>query len=358
MTKQHNFYGMGLIRLLLAISVIQAHTSSFLGYSIANGLVAVQVFYIFSGFYMFMILTEKYTSIKSFYKSRFLRIFPTYLIITIPLLIASLSFGKTYSENFSILNIYSQIFIIFTNIFIFFQDIVMFLAVNTDDGTLFFTKSFLKESFPLYKLLITPQAWTLGVELTFYILAPFIVKFKTKTIFFIIFASFFLRLCAGIYGLNHDPWTYRFFPFEIALFLLGGVSYRLYRKIRNIHLGRTPYFITSISILSIIFFNQLQNIIDSTAYRFIYYFLFSAALPFIFYASKCNINDRFIGDLSYPVYISHMAVIYLLSKTIPDYLHILFENKLSCLPAAFISIVVAIIINRYMQSKVDKIRSN
>lgn len=191
MTKQHNFYGMGLIRLLLAISVIQAHTSSFLGYSIANGLVAVQVFYIFSGFYMFMILTEKYTSIKSFYKSRFLRIFPTYLIITIPLLIASLSFGKTYSENFSILNIYSQIFIIFTNIFIFFQDIVMFLAVNTDDGTLFFTKSFLKESFPLYKLLITPQAWTLGVELTFYILVPFIVKFKTKTIFFIIFASFF-----------------------------------------------------------------------------------------------------------------------------------------------------------------------
>lgn len=90
MTKQHNFYGMGLIRLLLAISVIQAHTSSFLGYSIANGLVAVQVFYIFSGFYMFMILTEKYTSIKSFYKSRFLRIFPTYLIITIPLLRACL----------------------------------------------------------------------------------------------------------------------------------------------------------------------------------------------------------------------------------------------------------------------------
>ena len=71
-----NLYGMGIIRILLAISVVIAHSSLFLGYNIANGLVAVQIFYMFSGFYMFMILSEHYTSVRKFYKSRALRALP------------------------------------------------------------------------------------------------------------------------------------------------------------------------------------------------------------------------------------------------------------------------------------------
>ena len=51
---------MGLIRALLAISVILAHSESFLGLSLVGGKVAVQAFFIISGFYMALILNEKY----------------------------------------------------------------------------------------------------------------------------------------------------------------------------------------------------------------------------------------------------------------------------------------------------------
>ena len=72
----------------------------------------------------------------------------------------------------------------------------MFLAVDPQNGSLYFTTKFSQEPIPLYKLLIIPQAWTLGVELTFYILAPFLVKRKTATLFIILILSIIIRIYA------------------------------------------------------------------------------------------------------------------------------------------------------------------
>ena len=51
---------MGLLRLLLAVSVVLVHTSGCFGLRPLGAAEAVQTFYIISGFYMAMILTEKY----------------------------------------------------------------------------------------------------------------------------------------------------------------------------------------------------------------------------------------------------------------------------------------------------------
>lgn len=53
---------MGLIRILLAISVIIAHSESIFGLDMVGGVIAVQSFFMISGFYMALVLTEKYTS--------------------------------------------------------------------------------------------------------------------------------------------------------------------------------------------------------------------------------------------------------------------------------------------------------
>jgi peptidoglycan/LPS O-acetylase OafA/YrhL len=232
-------YGMGTIRTLLAVSVVIAHSSLFLGYNISNGVVAVQVFYMFSGFYMFMILSERYSSIQKFYKSRAFRLYPGYYVVAIFALCVWCIFGQDSSEfiikskQWATAGIFAKIFIVFTNIFIFFQDLVMFLAIDTQTGSLYFTKNFYQEPMPLYKLLIVPQTWTLGVELTFYLFAPFFVKRKTITICIIAVLSIAFRLfMVKRGGLGNDPWNYRFFPFEIALFLLGGLGYRVYRKLK------------------------------------------------------------------------------------------------------------------------------
>ena len=82
---------MGLLRLLLAISVITTHCGPCLGFSPLGGVEAVQTFFMISGFYMAMILTEKYRgpgSYRSFLINRFLRIYPLYWIALILTLIA------------------------------------------------------------------------------------------------------------------------------------------------------------------------------------------------------------------------------------------------------------------------------
>ncbi len=74
---------MGIVRTLLASAVVLVHSGSFFLYNITGGgQVAVQMFYIVSGFYMALVLTEKYAEAPvDFYVNRALRLFPTYWVI-------------------------------------------------------------------------------------------------------------------------------------------------------------------------------------------------------------------------------------------------------------------------------------
>ena len=65
---------MGTIRLLLAISVVIAHSNPFFGQRLWEGEIAVELFFIISGFYMALILNEKYNTTEKtviFYQNRF-----------------------------------------------------------------------------------------------------------------------------------------------------------------------------------------------------------------------------------------------------------------------------------------------
>ncbi|MDR2601476.1 MAG: acyltransferase [Spirochaetaceae bacterium] len=239
---------MGLLRCILAITVVAAHSGPIFGYRFVGGVVAVQSFYIISGFYMSLILNEKYTgkgAYKLFITNRLLRLYPIYWAVAgltvILSLVTAIDSGGGDFGCFEIYRIHSKemklstiIFLIFSNIFIYFQDIIMFLRVDWSTGLLEFTKYYGDTKQPLYQFLIVPQAWTLGVELMFYAIAPFIVRKNKKFIFTLIFFSIVLRsvLMFG-FGLKDDPWNYRFFPTEIVFFLFGNISYRIYNYLKN-----------------------------------------------------------------------------------------------------------------------------
>ena len=78
---------MGILRLLLAISVVLAHSSPLFGITSVGGALAVQAFYIISGFYMSLILNEKYTggnnSYYLFISNRLLRLYPIYWVVLV-----------------------------------------------------------------------------------------------------------------------------------------------------------------------------------------------------------------------------------------------------------------------------------
>src|SRR5258706_469751 len=144
---------MGLLRFLLASSVVLSHSTPIFGFRLIGGEMAVQTFYIISGFYMGLILNEKYHSYFLFVTNRLLRLYPVYWATLFLVLITSILswyFGiSTYElsvwiNNFHKINFISLFYLFFTNIFLFGQDLVAFMGLNTSNGSLFFTENFQK----------------------------------------------------------------------------------------------------------------------------------------------------------------------------------------------------------------------
>lgn len=352
---------MGLIRLLLAISVITAHSSSIFGLNFIQGQMAVEVFFMISGFYMALVLTEKYnkkSDYKLFISNRFLKVFPTYWLVLIFCLIYQLIFlflnpnspnifaffNQTYH-----LNPFSFLFLLIPNFTIFGLDLTFLFRLNPSTGGLLFTSHFRDFQPPLYDFNLIVQAWTLSLELTFYIIAPFLNKFKNKFLFLIMALSLGLRLFLYSRGLNHDPWNYRFFPNELIFFVSGILMYRLYLKIKNKSWKLFSIYSFVFYIFYLISYQFLPHERTKQLILFIFSFFF---IPFIFNLLKNNKIDRFIGELSFPIYISHFLIIDILTHftNIP---HVFLG-----LVTTIISIIFSILILIFFIKPIDRLRQN
>tara|TARA_B100000787_G_C16158081_1_gene279966 strand:- start:55 stop:1101 length:1047 start_codon:yes stop_codon:yes gene_type:complete len=342
---------MGFLRLLLALSVVSAHLIDDPLFYLVGGTVAVKTFYIISGFYMAMIINS-YKNNISFFKSRYLRLFPVYFACV--LIAFYLGDGAT-AHNQKLFNndqvpLATHLFLLFTNIFIFFQDLVMFISVK--GGEFFFTSDFQSSTPPLYHFLFIPQAWTLGIELSFYMLAPLMIKKKNiKLIIFLIFISLTLRFLLILFDFKGDPWTYRFFPSELALFLLGSLSYYIFSDL-NIKISKVKiYLIYTL----IVIFTFSYSFISLPGRSIVYFFLVASTLWFIFQLTKNSKIDRFIGELSYPVYCSHLFI----NSYIFNKINFFNNSDISFLTSflkIFIVIIISAIIYSLIQIPVDRYR--
>ncbi|MDO8610158.1 MAG: acyltransferase family protein, partial [bacterium] len=224
---------MGTLRLLLAISVLIAHSTPIFGNTLVGGRVAVESFFILSGFSIALSLSSKYqNNLTNFYKNRFLKLFPLYWFFTLAVIITSfITTGKFTIFKDYIITPFSKFILILLNSSPLFTDVTNFLALNINTGQLFFTTAFRNTVPEIWNYLILPQGWTIGLEITFYFFAPWIVHQKTKILLLLGSLSLLARFIAIYYlNLNHDPWLYRFFPFEIIFFIAGIIIYRLYNN--------------------------------------------------------------------------------------------------------------------------------
>ena len=229
---------MGIIRFLLAVCVVMNHMP-FSAPHFFDSELAVRSFFVISGFYMALILNEKYSLYSMFLTNRLLRLYPIYFVVLlITFIFVLFNHHFIYPTFWEILNPFSFIFIVLANLIILGQDIIMFMGVNYSNGTLFFTANWHNIDLPLYQYLIVPQAWSISIELMFYAIAPFIVKRNPGWIILIIITSTLFRLGMGAIGHNNDPWGYRFFPFELTSFSFGILSYSIYRKIKNYNINK------------------------------------------------------------------------------------------------------------------------
>ncbi len=316
---------MGILRTLLALAVVVYHSYKIFGLRLCGGQVAVQSFYMISGFYMALVLNEKYTG-KGFYKafitSRFFRIFPVYWAVLLCAVLVSVvglyAFGKPYYlarylSGKDCLSWATVLWFGLENIIVIGQDILYFLRLDElcQPSLVYNPLSFKHTG---YQYLFVPQAWSISIEFVFYLLATFIVTKKLRWQLLVVVLSLGLRyIFATKLYLSFDPWTYRFFPFELAFFIAGSLAYRFYKWLETKPTSPGIGY-GALVLLLVLIVSYDQIILPETGKNYGFYVLFLLALPFIFYSFKSNKADRYIGELSFSIYIIHHLVVNLLRK--------------------------------------------
>jgi len=153
---------------------------------------------------------------------------------------------------------------------------------------------------------VIPQAWSVSLELMFYALAPFLVRRHWLVLVGIIVATYVLRSVAVAYGLNGSGFAYRFFPFEIGLFLAGVLSHRVYAYVNSRGVMRLPISLAiGATLIGTVLVQQYIDSLDNHKF----YILVVAALPALFELSRRFRWDSWLGELSYPIYLAHLSVL-------------------------------------------------
>lgn len=328
---------MGLLRFLLAICVVVGHVGGAEFLKVFSGSFAVEVFFAISGFYMALILDGKYKSAKDFYFSRILRLFPVYFIV---LFFSFLLLFFISRIDFSTLSFASLFYVIFTNLTLIGQDISLFAELIAGESGLLeisFINDYTKSQNPLHHYLLVDTSWSLSLELYFYLLAPFLVRFSIKKLILIAALSFFGKLAFFLGGNLVGGWLFRFFPFEIFFFIFGVLAYKIGYVFKGFN-QKNIYFLLFAMIL---FIGYLDEFFGARV-SYLLVFLLPLFIPTIFDAFKNNKFDNFLGELSYPIYLVHIVI--------QNNFHLgIYYNVL-------LSILFSIFVVVFIEKKIDRFR--
>ncbi len=276
---------MGLYRFLLALVVLVSHTELHPA-GFAVGVSAVISFFILSGYVMTLLVDRHYASPEKaplFYLDRVARIFPQYLfylVVTIVLVgqhRIAFGFAKDCDAFQAALN-------------------VAVLPLNWSPTV----------SLDCVNL---PQAWSLALELTFYLIVPFLVCYRrlartAAALSLCVFAAAFASLIdTEIYG-------YRMLPGTLFMFMAGMVLAR-----RD---AVTPWFpalvwIATVGLLAMLYFDG--GLRQAGVSKDILLGL-AIGLPVVAGLKRLESSrlDEIFGNLSYGVFLNHLVCMNVLEQ--------------------------------------------
>jgi peptidoglycan/LPS O-acetylase OafA/YrhL len=314
---------MGLVRMWMTLAVMVDHWGVHSGgVYIAdmkklglNAGYALMLFNVISGFLITYTLTRNYgndaAGIRHYYANRAVRVFSLYWpalalgCIAMPAVAWNLA-AKDWPD-------------ILTSIFLLGSDWRLAFASYPHDHW---------EALPL----AFGPAWTLGAELTFYICAPFIVR-RTLVVTAIMIGSLAVRFWfVWQYGAQiQETWTLHFFGSTVCFFMFGILAHRAASALPllNNHVVGLALMAVAICILSLRRVYTFDSIGFWCAVPCI-----TLALPGIFALTKNIRWVTFLADLTYPMYIVHMVVLFKL--------HEFFRPSLPVFAAIVIVIAVAV----------------
>ncbi len=296
--------------ILLVIMVHVSHTESLnlsesLKLFFAQGARGVQLFFLVSAFTLFLSFNNRFNNekrpIRNFFLRRFFRIAPMFYLA-----ILYYAFQDGFNENRHTFSILSNVF-------------------------------FLHGFTPYWINSIVPGGWSIGIEMLFYLILPFLF-FRIKNInqafnffLFSIILKGLLQILFDKLDLIDDKivsanFYLFYFPSQLPIFALGIVLYFIIYK-------NETYNILSFS-NSLVFFSFLIFVFVSTNIDYFFNTNIVYGISFLLFAiglskSKTNILINpivnYIGKISFSIYLVHFAVIHWLTKF---YFILYFKNSL------------------------------
>lgn len=281
---------MGFLRLFLALIVAGDHFCIVVvngnGFGPCNmsqwtwlhGGYAVILFYAISGFLISYALAHKYRptadGTRAFYRSRFVRIFSLYWPM---LLIVGVLLFHAEPRPHSVLDWLVSIFIVGGD---------WMAAFANYPG-----------AYSPYFGALGP-VWSVAAELTFYAMAPFVLRSLPWTLCLFIASLTIRTVLHFVYG-SQLAWTYFFFPSTLWCFLAGDLARRMFDAwLRDYRWVGPIMFAVAVVSLRLGGWTVPWLMVLSTA----------MVLPFLFAVTKDNRLLNFLGDLTYPIYLIHGTV--------------------------------------------------
>ncbi len=272
---------MGAYRLLLAILVAVSHMGkTFAGLN--PGVVAVISFLIISGFVMTSLIERNYKApqkIGLFYMDRALRLYPQFLFYFLAscAVIYCLLPGTPQAAELKLGNIAASLTMVPLGFYM----------------------------FGLAGPLILPPAWSLGLEMCFYLVIPFLLIYKARGVAFVLSVAVFMTACLGF--LNTDVYGYRLLPGVLFMFLCGSYLYKPQAKGLAIAAGT--------AVVAALMFAAIEaGLIERRPFNAEVTAGIALGIPAVYVLTKLKFHrvDEFLGDISYGVFLNHFVVMYFL----------------------------------------------
>ena len=277
---------MGVYRLLLAVLVALSHMGiKFAGLN--PGVVAVISFLIISGFVMTSLIERNYNALSKvglFYVDRALRLYPQFLFYLCMscAVIYFLLPGTPQAAELTFRHIVANLTIVPL-------DFYMFGLAGTE---------------------LMPPAWSLGLELCFYLAIPFLLIFKLRGVAVVLSVAVFLVACLGY--INTDVYGYRLLPGVLFMFLCGSYLYGKQAKGRLIVAG-------TLVGAALLFIAIMAGWIERRPFNAEVTLGVALGIPAVFLLTKLRQHplDEFFGNISYGVFLNHFVAMYLLRALWP-----------------------------------------
>jgi len=318
-----------------------------------GGTNSVEIFFLVSGFYIALILDKTYKSSRFFYLNRFLRLYPIYFIVSLLILLTAI-FRRGVAENLFDYSPFVLLISTFSNLTLIGTDWLMFF--DTSNGGIQFTSSVVNGERMRDLLWIAP-AWSLGIEITFYAMAPILCKWRSRFLLTTIITLCTIRIVFNQSALNfaESPFDARFFPFELPYFLAGILLYR-FRRDRKFKTAIPPKYLYPVLALFFLTFEPLRSSFDLSRTGSMVVLILMATFVLLF--GHSSEFDRKLGELSYPIYISHVfiAQVYEFSSTGIIERFALFDNRHLSISIQVLLIVLASYFLLKITKPIEKIR--